>query len=191
MATRQLLPRSERHAALLRAASVAFARGGFQATSMEDVAVEAGVTRLIVYRHFSSKEELYRAVLERVTERLATAIDAQARRPGRPAVVATLLEVAREDREAFQLLWVHARREPTFEDYAGAVQRGAVAFAEQLMGGRVPASAVLHRWSIDYLVTASIEAVLGWLEVGDPAADEQFVALAGEGLAAMVASWPD
>lgn len=158
---------------------------------MEDVAAEAGVTRLIVYRHFASKEELYRAVLERVTLRLADAIADQARQPGRPAVVAALLEVAREDREAFQLLWVHARREPTFVDYALEVQRGAVAFAEQLMGSRVPASAVLHRWSLDYLVTAAIEAVLGWLEAGDPAADEQFVVLAGEGLAAMVASWSD
>ena len=48
----------------------AFARGGYAATSMEDVAAEAGITRLIVYRHFESKEALYRAVLTAVTERL-------------------------------------------------------------------------------------------------------------------------
>ena len=43
---------------------------GLAATSMDDVAAEAGVTRLIVYRNFESKEGLYRAVLERVATRL-------------------------------------------------------------------------------------------------------------------------
>ena len=45
---------------------------GFDAVSMDDVAAAAGVTKLIVYRHFESKEALYRSVLERVFERQVT-----------------------------------------------------------------------------------------------------------------------
>src|SRR5690606_14799714 len=48
-ATRTLLSRPERQAQLRRAAATAFARTGFAGTSMEDVARQAGVSRLIVY----------------------------------------------------------------------------------------------------------------------------------------------
>ena len=60
-----------RRAAILRAAAAAFAERGFADTSMDDVAAAAGITRLIVYRHFPSKEALYVAVLEGVRDRLA------------------------------------------------------------------------------------------------------------------------
>ena len=62
--------RADRQAQLLRAAATAFARAGFAATSMDDVAAEAGVTKLIVYRNFDSKEDLYRSVLDGVSDRL-------------------------------------------------------------------------------------------------------------------------
>src|SRR5204863_4834383 len=71
VAPRQLLSRPERQAAILRGAATAFARTGYAATSMEDVAAASGITKLIVYRHFDSKEELYRAVLQQVSDRLA------------------------------------------------------------------------------------------------------------------------
>ena len=63
---RRLLPRAERRDVLLRAAARAFARAGFVHTSMEEIAAAAGITRLIIYRHFASKEALYRAVLAKL-----------------------------------------------------------------------------------------------------------------------------
>ena len=117
--TRQLLPRSERQASILQAAAAAFARTGFASTSMEDVAAEAGVSRLIVYRHFSSKEELYRAVLEQVRNRIRERMNPILEEPQageypfRP-----LIEVAREYPDAFRLLFLHAAREPQFAEYA-------------------------------------------------------------------------
>lgn len=155
---------------------------------MDDVAAAAGVTRLIVYRHFATKEELYRAVLERVTLRLADAMDDAARAGGGDAVVARILAVARDDPDAFTLLWVQARREPAFVDYAEEVRRGAASFGERVLGERVPAGTPLHAWAVDLLVTATIEAVLGWLDKGDAVDDEAFVALAFSGLAGLVAS---
>ncbi len=43
---------------------MAFGRNGFHEVSMETVAREAGVTKPILYDHFASKEELYRALIE-------------------------------------------------------------------------------------------------------------------------------
>src|SRR3954454_23407000 len=65
------VPRDERRRqSILSAAADTFADRGFAATSMDDVAAAAGITRLVVYRHFESKEALYVAVLEAVSGRL-------------------------------------------------------------------------------------------------------------------------
>ena len=53
-------------AALLRAARQLFGERGFAATSIEELASSAGVTRGALYHHFASKEDLFAAVFERV-----------------------------------------------------------------------------------------------------------------------------
>src|SRR6478735_5329227 len=68
---RQLLSRDQRKAQILLTAAAAFSRQGYAATSVEEVAQEAGITKLIVYRHFESKAELYTAILDQVGVRLA------------------------------------------------------------------------------------------------------------------------
>ena len=100
---------------------------------MEDVAAASGITKLIVYRHFESKEELYRAVLTRVSDRLAEEFAGalESERPGGVGARA-LLTVAREDPDGFVLLWRHAAREPQFADYAAAQRAQAVAVARSL-----------------------------------------------------------
>src|SRR5436309_15188313 len=54
----------ERKAQLLQVARKMFGTKGFHGVSMEDVAREAGVTKPILYDHFSSKEALYLALLD-------------------------------------------------------------------------------------------------------------------------------
>ncbi|MEJ2693641.1 MAG: TetR/AcrR family transcriptional regulator, partial [Candidatus Thiodiazotropha sp.] len=57
-------PKSEAKAqAVLDAASVLFLSQGYQGTSMEAVAKEAGVSKQTVYSHFANKEELFKAVI--------------------------------------------------------------------------------------------------------------------------------
>src|ERR671915_2372963 len=70
----QRMRRPERREQILRAAARAFGRAGFAATSLDDVAQEAGVTRAILYRHFESKADLYRAVLDQARQRLSRAV---------------------------------------------------------------------------------------------------------------------
>ena len=64
-----------------------------------------------------------------------------------------------------------------------------MAFAEELAGPNAPGAEPLHRWSVDFMVTAAVESVLGWLEHGDAAYDDDFVALATEGLRGMIVAW--
>ena len=54
----------ERRAQLLDVARRVFGNSGFHGVSMEDVAKEAGITKPILYDHFSSKKDLYLALLD-------------------------------------------------------------------------------------------------------------------------------
>jgi len=182
---RRLLRREERQAQILGAAAVAFARAGYVATSMEDVANEAGITRLIVYRHFESKEALYTAVLTEVTDRLAAEWEAGVSRGDRGYVFRTLLTVARTLPDGYRLLFEHAAREPQFRAFAEDVEAVQVALADELLGETIP-DAELRHWATRTVVRHLNASVLAWLEVGDPARDEEFVMRATDGLLAMV-----
>ena len=49
------MPRAQRRAQLLDLATQVFTEKGFQATSMDDIAAAAGVTKPVLYQHFESK----------------------------------------------------------------------------------------------------------------------------------------
>lgn len=50
---------------ILAAAHQQFVANGLEGTRMETIATEAGVNKSLVYRHFGSREQLYREVLSR------------------------------------------------------------------------------------------------------------------------------
>ena len=56
---------------LLREAQTAFARSGYNATTLRGIAAAAGVDHTLVIHHFSSKESLWSAVIERLADYLA------------------------------------------------------------------------------------------------------------------------
>lgn len=182
------LPRAERHATILRGAARAFARAGYAGTSMEDIATASGITKLIVYRHFDSKEELYRAVLQRVFDRLVEVFVAgYATGPSSGIGARSLLTVARDDPDGFRLLWQHAAREPDFADYAEDLRERAVDASRALLAGQVEAD--VHEWAAHTLLGYLVEAVLNWLEYGDPARDDEFVELATGLLVSGIPAW--
>ena len=57
------LPAAERRATLVAAASELFADRGYDHASLDELAARAGVTKVIVYRHFASKKDLYLELL--------------------------------------------------------------------------------------------------------------------------------
>jgi AcrR family transcriptional regulator len=57
------LPAAERRATLVTAASELFADRGYDHASLDELAARAGVTKVIVYRHFASKKDLYLELL--------------------------------------------------------------------------------------------------------------------------------
>ena len=72
------LTAGERRAQLIEVGRAAFARHGFEATSMEKIADSAKVSKPIVYEHFGGKEGLYAVIVDRemdyVVRRIVEAI---------------------------------------------------------------------------------------------------------------------
>jgi AcrR family transcriptional regulator len=165
-----------------------FARSGYAATSMDDVAAAAGVTKLIVYRHFDAKEALYRAVLEGVFERQAT-LFVENMAAGLEAGGATraLLSVGREHPDGFRLLWRHAAREPQFADYVDRFRDVAVGAARAVVEPHLANPYV--EWAAQTLFDHLVDAVLNWLDHGNVDRDDAFIALEGASLRATVAAW--
>jgi AcrR family transcriptional regulator len=187
---RRLLGREARREAILRAAADTFAKRGYEATSMDEVAAAAGITRLIIYRHFATKKELYDAVLEGVARRLREEF-ARNVVPGRVAEgsVRTMLEVAREDPAGFTLLWRHAAREPAFSGHADAIRSKVVAGAEALLKGRHFDPGLSRYWAAQTLVALLVEAVLSWLEHSDRGEDQVFLEKMAQTLPVLVEAW--
>ena len=71
----------ERREQLIRVARGVFAQRGYEATSVEEVADKADVSKPIVYGHFGGKEGLYAVVIDRevrdLLDRITSSLDAQ------------------------------------------------------------------------------------------------------------------
>jgi AcrR family transcriptional regulator len=157
---------------------------------MEDVAAAAGITKLIVYRHFDSKEELYRAVLEQVSQRQAQVfIEGLLEGTTASLGLRTFLTVAREHPDGFVLLWRHAYREPQFAAYAREFREKAVDVARTPLASVLAARPEIAAWAPESFIDQMVSMVLTWLEHGQPGYDDQFLASGTSGLRAMVTAW--
>lgn len=159
--------RAERRELLLEAATRAFARNGFAATNLDEVAREAGISRVILYRHFESKADLYRAVLDRIQERLNSAVG---RGNFTMETFGVLLAVAAEDPDGFRLLFRHAAREPEFRAEMDRFRAISVTAAKRQLRREIKDPHWVA-WAAELAPTVAIDAVIAWLDAGQPDPD--------------------
>lgn len=148
----------------MAAAKRSFARNGFAATSMVDIADESGVTKMIIYRHFATKADLYRNVLDHIAARLNADVDAAGPWPG---TIRAIVEFADGDPDGYALLFQHAAREPEFQDYTDAASAATLATAQSELAAYVPDPA-RRDWAARLLPKLVTEVVLTWLAAGQP-----------------------
>ena len=155
------LPAAERRRQLLDRALEIFAANGFHATSMNDVAEAAGVTKPVLYQHFASKRELYVELLDDVGGQLQAAIlQATAAAVGpRQQVEAGFAAYFRHvdgNRSAFTLLFGSGARLDT--EFTEAVRRVEAAIAEAVAALIDADVDDLHRRVIAYGVVGLAES---------------------------------
>ncbi|MDP9228611.1 MAG: TetR/AcrR family transcriptional regulator [Actinomycetota bacterium] len=66
----------DRRLLIIEAARESFAEGGYHRTSLDAVAARAGVSKALIYEHFSSKRELHAAMLEQHVKELVGRLNA-------------------------------------------------------------------------------------------------------------------
>ncbi len=112
-----------------------FAASGFHATSMNDVAEAAGVTKPVLYQHFRSKRALYLELIDDVSDRLESAVikataDAESPRHQVEAGFRVYFRFVSDHRDAYRLLFTaDSRRDRELTD---AVLRVEETFAHSI-----------------------------------------------------------
>ena len=100
---------AQRRQQLLDIGRELFGQKGFEATSIEEIAARADVSKPVVYEHFGGKEGLYEVVVDRemqtLLDRFASALSA----PGHPRemlerAALVLLDYIEEDTDGFRVL---------------------------------------------------------------------------------------
>jgi AcrR family transcriptional regulator len=188
----------ERRQQLLEVARELFGQRGYEATSIEEVAARADVSKPVVYEHFGGKEGLYDVVVDRemrvLLERFQSALSSggQPRELLERAALA-LLDYIEEDTDGFRVL---TRDSPvtsgagTFSSLIGEVARRVEHILGQQFGARGydPQLAALYSQALVGMV-----ALVGqwWLDTRTPDKSEvaaHLVNLAYNGLAHLEAS---
>jgi AcrR family transcriptional regulator len=164
-------------AQLIDAAATVFARRGFVAASLDEVAEEAGLTKGAVYSNFDSKEELFQAVIDdRLNEpmfQVADIVDRAgtfeqqamegARRYG---------EVVEQQRDVFLLALeydIYCARHPEFRS-GPASERDRLAHVAELIGDHAEKNGIRLPLSPDEMATVitALSQGMGLQKLHDP-----------------------
>jgi AcrR family transcriptional regulator len=99
----------ERHRQLLDIGRELFAQKGFEATSIEEIAAHADVSKPVVYEHFGGKERLYAVVVDREMQLLLDRFNSALSAPGHPRellerAAMVLLDYVEADTDGFRVL---------------------------------------------------------------------------------------
>ncbi|WP_204294054.1 TetR/AcrR family transcriptional regulator [Actinoplanes campanulatus] len=102
------MPAAQRREQLITVGRELFAERGFDATSVEEVAARAKVSKPVVYEHFGGKEGLYAVVVDRevrtLLDRVTTALTAGHPRELLEQAALALLDYIDEEPHGFQVL---------------------------------------------------------------------------------------
>ncbi|GAA1599688.1 AcrR family transcriptional regulator [Actinoplanes couchii] len=107
-APRVRMPAAQRREQLITVGRQLFAERGYDATSVEEVAARAKVSKPVVYEHFGGKEGLYAVVVDRevraLLDRLTTALTGGHPREMLEQATLALLDYIDEEPHGFQVL---------------------------------------------------------------------------------------
>ncbi len=134
-ATGRRLTASERRDQLFDVALSLFAERGYAATTMDDIAEAAGVTKPLVYQHFDSKRALYLELMDFVSHKVIDAIATSTARADGPRQqvelgFAAYFELVVGNENAFRLLY--GRDAPDDPELGDALRRVEDAIAEAI-----------------------------------------------------------
>src|SRR4051794_7647449 len=143
---RRRMPAAQRREVILAAAEETFGRCGYHGASLDDVAHAAGVSKALIYEHFSSKRELHGSLLDAQAAEIFARVEAAVQRgeTGEQRLrngIDAFLEFVEEHREAWRALFRDAA-DPEVGVLVARVQRRATGVVARLIAAGPNAPAV-------------------------------------------------
>lgn len=169
--THTKLQREERRESILCGAAKAFVANGYDATTLEDIAREAGISRAILYRHFDSKKEIYLAIMDVFGQKMHHDQSSSHNTRSLKDSLGPLLALAQSEPDAFRLLFRHAMREPAFRASAEARQLLRQTVIEQELKPLLPDQEARH-FAAALLRDTILSLLLTWIDSGLPQPDK-------------------
>jgi AcrR family transcriptional regulator len=161
---RKRLSGERRREVILAAGLDAFAAGGYHETSLEDVAARAGISKALIYEHFASKRDLFRALLDtyvgELMERVVGTITAA--EPGEDRLregIAAFLAYVEERREAWRML-VRNVSDPEIAESLERLRHEVAGLITVLMAEEAPPE-LLPGAERDLAITMVAEQIVG------------------------------
>ncbi|MDZ4370822.1 MAG: TetR/AcrR family transcriptional regulator [Phenylobacterium sp.] len=179
---------AERRQEFMCVAAKVFRQHGLARATMAQVAAAAGVTKVVLYRRFPSKDALIQAIFAETVQRLK----AQDATPwtGYGGGMRKALTAARSFEDGFILLVRHGDQNPAYQSAHQALRRRTGQRLRALLWypGRLPppsARPALLELSLDPMISFCNDALAYWVEKGDPRRDEMFLRWCGQ----MIRAW--
>lgn len=183
---RERVDHVERRAMIIRTAAALFVERGLRGGTMDDVAAGVGVSKIIVYREFGSKDALIEAMFEEVLQSL----EALKMAPwgGYAAGTVGTIAAARQQPNAYLLLYRDCRSDPLYRHHFERLQTLYVdwlmGYFESERGGDSP-RARRAEMAVRNLTGFLFEALANWLTSGSPDEDLIFAGWIGD----MIRDW--
>jgi AcrR family transcriptional regulator len=139
---------TQRREQLVATAQRLFGERGYQATTMEDIAIAAGVTKPLLYQHFASKRALYLELVHRVSSELLEGLRSAYQRANGPREMVekgfgAYFELIVTHEDAFRLLF--GRHAPDDPELSSAVRQVETAVLDVLESNMAPDLRPEHR----------------------------------------------
>jgi len=162
---------AERRLQLLGAARETFGTKGYTATSMNDIATAAGVTKPVLYQHFESKRELFLELLTNTASELTEAIQSsvESASTGREELenaIAAAVSFFGDTPANYQVIYGEGvRTEPDFAN----VHRSLIDSMHEFTAAHIDIDTLgaSHRHLLATAIAGQLEGVIGqWIELG-------------------------
>jgi AcrR family transcriptional regulator len=180
---RRRISGDERRESILQLTSQAFAERGYDGVRTAELAESAGVSEALIYQHFRTKAELYRAAVDRSADILAERL-ARGAAPG-PEIeerlergIRAFFEFVSEPGNAWTVLTLNVS-DPELADYQRQLRARAISGLADLLSAH-PRAAALERAQLEQLaevIAGGAESLATWWSQNPKADRDELVSL--------------
>lgn len=180
--------RARRRQQIVAAAAECFAQHTYADVHLDDLAHRAGITKMMLYRYFEGKEDIYRAVLDQMVDAITRELAGLESPVTSDAVTRAHFAVATEHPFGYRLFWSRARAEATFARHIAELERRVNDLATELLAEWVDLGP-LRSWAGEVATRLSVAATLAYLSRADELDPTLVESYASEGLSGLVTAW--